>query len=74
MDWTTWYEQQQSDAIDQATEKICGMIQKLREASGQIDRDMFREWVKDIVLEKSYIRLTYQEAILRKLAALKGST
>ena len=35
---------------------------------------MFRKWVKDLVLAESYIGLTYQEAILRKLAALKGST
>jgi len=38
----------------------------------KIDRDMVRLWVEDLVLVKTFTGLRFQEAILKKLAEMKG--
>ena len=48
------------------------MHENLAEASPKIDRDLVRRWVEDLVLVKTFTGLRFQEAILRKLAELKG--
>lgn len=46
-------------------------MNQLREAIKLIDRPMVRKWVEDLVLEKTFIGLRFQEAILRKVAEIK---
>ena len=71
-EWVTWYQERYLDAIDDATEKIITMIEKLNEAFVKIDRTMVKAWVEDLVLVKTYTGLKFQEAILRKLSEIKG--
>jgi hypothetical protein len=68
-EWAAWYEARHPQAIDQATDRIVTMLDNLRDVSGEIDRDMVRAWVADLILAKTYVGLTYQEAILRSLAS-----
>lgn len=69
--WKEWYLKKHPEAIKNATEKIHGMVEKLKEAIQQIDESMVRAWVEDLVLEKTFVGLRFQEAVLKKVAALK---
>lgn len=70
-EWIQWYQQQQPGAIDRASEKVYEMIIKLRKAMAQIDEEMVRKWVADLVLAKSYAGLRFQQSILKQIAAQK---
>jgi ribosomal protein S19 len=72
--WKEWYLQKQPKAIDNATDKIFPMIEELKKAINQIDKDMVRGWVKDLVIDKTFIGLKFQEAILKRVAKLKKTT
>jgi hypothetical protein len=71
-EWVTWYQEQYPDAIDEATDKIISMVENFNEAIGKIDRNLVKSWVEDLVLVKTFAGLKFQEAILRKLAEIKG--
>ena len=71
-EWVTWYQEQYPDAIDEATEKIISMIENFNDAIGTIDPSMVKSWVADLILVKTFIGLRFQEAILKKLAEVKG--
>lgn len=72
-EWEAWYLEQKPDAIRAATEKIIGMLQNLRNAIDSIDQAMVEQWVRDLVVVKTFIGLRFQEAILKKGAELKGT-
>ncbi len=71
-EWSTWYQKQYPDAIEEATEKIISMIESFKEASVEIDRTMVKSWVEDLILVKTFTGLKFQEAILKKLAEIRG--
>ncbi|MCP1715678.1 hypothetical protein J2T58_001545 [Methanocalculus alkaliphilus] len=66
--WREWYQKQYPDAIDNATDKIFPMIKNLNHACGLIDRNMVREWVEELVIEKTALGLIIQEMILKYVA------
>lgn len=70
--WRKWYLSRHPSAVENATEKIDDMIIKLKEAISKVDRKMIQDWVEDLILEKTFIGLRFQEAILKKVAALKN--
>ncbi len=70
--WKEWYLRGHPDAIENATERINSMVEKLKIAISQIDRDMVKKWVKELVIEKTFIGLRFQEAIIKKIAKLKN--
>jgi len=47
------------------------MVNNLKEAIQKIDKKMVKRWVEDLVLEKTFIGLRFQEAILKKIANIK---
>lgn len=71
-EWNEWYLQEKPDAIDNATDRIFEMIQKLRKAIDLVDRQMVRDWVEDLVLAKTFVGLSFQEAVLSRIASLEG--
>lgn len=71
-DWINWYQRKMPCAVDDATEKIYEMVQKLKEAINLIDRDMVEKWSKDLILTKTFAGLCFQESILKKVATPKG--
>lgn len=71
-EWEEWYVSKNPDAIINATEKIIKTIDNLKEAMNKIDRDLIEQWVKDLVIVKTFIGLRFHEAILKKVAGLKG--
>ena len=69
-EWKKWYLQKYPNAIEEATRKISEMVDNLRTAIDKIDQKMIEDWVRDLVIIKTFIGLKFQEAILRKVAAL----
>lgn len=72
-EWEKWYLRQKPDAIQQATEKIIQMLKNLRNTINKIDKAMVEQWVRDLVIVKTFIGLRFQEAILKKGAEIKGT-
>ncbi len=72
--WKEWYLYRHPNAIENATAKITAMINNLKQAIKAIDENMIKEWVEDLVLEKTFIGLKFQEAILNKVASIKNTT
>ena len=67
-EWEEWYLKQHPEAINIATNKIVEMLQLLKSAMNKIDRSLVEQWVKDLVIVKTFVGLRFQEAILKKAA------
>jgi len=67
-EWEKWYLETHPDAIEKAAERIITMIDNFKKVINQIDRNMIKSWVKDLVIVKTFIGLKFQEAILSKTA------
>ncbi|MBC2715439.1 MAG: MjaI family restriction endonuclease [Desulfobacteraceae bacterium] len=72
--WVQWYIAKYPDAIDQATDRTYTMIRKMQQAMAEIDRDMVRQWVQELILSKTYAGLRFQESILKAIAEKKSTT
>ena len=73
-EWVVWYNERQPDAVHNATEKIYGMYQLMREAFNSITKEMVEAWVKDLVYNKTYCGLKFQSAIIAFLANKVGKS
>ncbi len=69
--WKEWYLKQNPKAIDDATNKIIIMVEEFKKSITQIDKKMVKNWVKDLVIDKTFIGLKFQEAILKRVARMK---
>lgn len=67
-EWITWYNEQQPDSVDKATDRIYEMYQAMQQAFTQIDKQLIRKWVEDLVYTKTFCGLKFQEAILKHVA------
>lgn len=70
-DWEEFYleEYDGEERIEEATEKVYEMVVKMREAAEEIDEEMVRRWIEDLVLYKTYTGLgRNEEAIFEKLS------
>lgn len=70
--WKEWYLNKYPDTIDDATEKIYAQVENLRNAIPKITKEMVNDWVKDLVITKTYNGLYVQKAILAKLGEEKN--
>ncbi len=50
------------------------MVENFKTVIKQIDNDMISNWVKDLVVIKTFIGLKFQEAILSKTANIFNTT
>ncbi len=73
-EWEKWYLEKHPDAIQKSTEKISRMVENFRSIMTQIDQQMIENWVKDLVIIKTFIGLEFQEAILIKTSNLLKTT
>ncbi len=69
-EWEQWYLLQHPEAIDTATKKILEMLENFKQVINQIDEQMVRQWVKDLVIVKTFLGLRFQEAIIKKIAEM----
>lgn len=70
--WAEWYLEKYPNAIDEATEKIYTQVENLKKAILKITKEMVNDWVKDLVINKTYNGLYVQKAILSKLGEEKN--
>lgn len=72
-EWEKWYLEKKPDAIRNATEKILQKLEELKNSLNKIDQTTVEQWVKDLVVVKTFVGLRFQEAILKKGAEIKGT-
>jgi len=72
-EWEQWYLKKKPDAIRNATEKILQKLKELQNSLSKIDRTTVEQWVRDLLIVKTFVGLRFQEAILKKGAELKGA-
>jgi uncharacterized protein YukE len=63
-EWEEWYLKKKPDAIKNATEKILQKLKELKNSLNKIDRATVEQWVRDLVIVKTFAGLRLQEAIL----------
>ena len=73
-EWAEWYQERHPEAIDSATDKIFDMIEHFKKAIELVDRNLIHQWVEDLVLNKTFTGLKFQEAILKKVAEMKKTS
>ena len=67
-EWIEWYNNKHPKAVENATDKIYSKFEEMKEAVNQIDKELVREWVKDLVYTKTYCGLKFQGAIISFIA------
>lgn len=67
-EWIKWYNKKQPNAINNATNKIFSKFEEMKMAVNKIDKELIREWVKDLVYTKTYCGLKFQGAIIAYIA------
>jgi len=72
--WKEWYLQKHSQAIAEATRKVFAMVEELKKAINQIDEEMVKNWIEDLVIDKTFIGLKFQEAVLKRIAKIKHTS
>ncbi len=72
--WKNWYLEKNPDAIEKATRKTYEKMQEYIRTLSQIDESVIREWVEDLVFNKTFLGLYVQEAIIKFLAEVQGET
>ncbi len=72
-EWEKWYLEKKPDAIRNATEKILQKLKELKNSLNKIDQTTVEQWVKELVIVKTFVGLRFQEAILKKGAEIKGT-
>jgi len=72
--WEKWYMEKYPDALENATDKIMNQISNLKNAIPKIDRKAVYNWVKDLVINKTYNGMYYQKAIIKKIAELQNKS
>jgi hypothetical protein len=70
-EWVQWYNEQRPNAIDEATEKVYAMVKSIDNSISEIDKNMVRQWVEDLVLTKTFTGFYFQESILKAISENK---
>lgn len=73
-EWEEWYLEKHPEAIAAATEKIVATLEHLKNAMSKVDRELVAQWVRDLVIVKTFIGLRFQEAVLKKVAQIYQTT
>lgn len=72
-EWEKWYLRKKPNAIKNATEKILQKLKEIKNSLKKIDRTTVEQWVRDLVVVKTFAWLRFHEAILKKGAEIKGT-
>lgn len=69
-EWEMWYLEKHPNAIQNARDKIVHMIENFQNVMEEIDQQLIENWVRDLVILKTYMGLKFQMAILKKVASM----
>jgi len=67
-EWEQWYSERNPEAIDNATERVYGMITLFKDAILKTAQETVRNCIEELVIIKTFSGLRFQEAILKKVA------
>ncbi len=67
-EWEIWYLKKHPEAIEVAAEKVTQMLVIFKDVLEKTDRASIKEWVRDLVIIKTFVGLKNQEAILKSVA------
>ena len=73
-EWRQWYLSKKPTAIVEATDRIKTMVGNIKTSIELINEDMIKTWVEDLVIAKSFSGIHFQQAILSRVAKMKGTT
>lgn len=71
-EWEKWYMEKFPDAIELATDKTLEMLNNFDNAMKEIDRELVKEWVRDLTVTKTYTGLLTEKIVIIKVAEEKG--
>lgn len=73
-DWKEFYlkEQNGEERLEESTQKLFEMILRMKEAMKEIDEEMARRFVNDLVLYRTYMGEDVEEVVFQKLSGLYG--
>ena len=71
--WEKWYLEKHPNALADATEKTYSMIQNLQQVITSIDKEMVRRYLYDLLINKTFTGLKFQEIILEHVARHKNT-
>ena len=71
-EWEKWYLNRHPEAIEKAKSRIMQMLNNFKQVFPLIDEKMIESWIRDLVISKTFAGLKFQEAILKRVAMLKG--
>ena len=66
--WREWYLELYPGAIDEATDLIVRKLEQFRNVISEMDPSTVRRWVTELILEKTYVGLHTEQAILTEAA------
>jgi len=71
-DWVEFYFEEYDGGrrLEEATQKAAPMVKKMKEAFEEVDEEMTHNYLRDLVLFKTYEGFDIQETILRKLGEI----
>lgn len=67
-EWEQWYIQKHAQAMQEATKKVYEMVENFKEVILKINENMVKDWIRDLVVLKTFTGLKFQEAILKKVS------
>ena len=71
-EWRDWYLSEKPEALETATSKVFEMVQNFQDVISQINRNMVKDWLYDLVVTKTYIGMNFQEFILKYLSTRRN--
>jgi hypothetical protein len=71
-DWIEFYSEEYGgeERLEEATEMAYPMVEKMKEAFEQVNRELTHNYLRDLVLFKTYEGFDIQEILLRKLGEI----
>lgn len=67
-DWIVFHNSLFPDAVEEATNKILDKAQEMEMTAPYLNREIVKEWVKDLLYPKSFFGIYMQEYILKRIA------
>ncbi len=67
-DWESWYKSRNLSKIKIATNKISQMVKNLKKSIKNITDELIEIWVEDLIIDKTYLGLNFQDSILEFLS------
>ncbi len=71
-EWAAWCRAKFPHAVEEACRLVREKLKQFKDALEDINDEMIRSWVKDLLLAKTFVGLRYQEGILKKVAEAVG--